>query len=106
MSKIRVTVVKRELFTDIVDAHWGPKKSGRELSPCEILREGQSFIVEDPPFEMPEGFCSMAWADVHGDIEMMLYGPPDYWKEKPFLVCCTDGFRPVVFTIEAVPEGE
>lgn len=104
MSKIRVTVVRRELFTDIVEAHWGPGLAGRELPLCEIFEEGQTYEVEDPHFLCPEGFCSWAWADLQRDFAMMLFGPPDYWKEKPFLVCCTDGFRPVVFKIEHVKE--
>jgi len=102
MSKIRITVVRRELYPDLVEAYGSETMKDRGLPRCQTYEDGQVFEIEGS-LVMPEGFCSWAWADLQRDFAMMLFGPPDYWKDQPFLVCCTDGFRPVVFKIESIP---
>lgn len=101
MAKIRITVAHRELYPDLVEAYGSPKMKERGLPRCQTYEDGQVFEIEGS-LVMPEGFCSWAWADLQRDFAMMLFGPPGYWKDQPFLVCCSDGFRPVVFKIEHV----
>lgn len=103
MAKIRITVVHRELYPDLVDAYGSPRMKERGLPRCKTYEDGQVFEIEGS-LVMPEGFCSWAWADLQRDFAMMLMGPPDHWRDQPFLVCCTDGFRPVAFKIEHVSE--
>ncbi len=101
MGKIRITVVQRELYPDLVEAYGSPSMKEKGLPRCQTFEDGQVFEIEGS-LVMPEGFCSWAWADLQRDFAMMLFGPPDYWKDQPFLVCCTDGFRPVVFRIDHI----
>lgn len=101
MAKIRITVVRRELHSDLVEAYGSRSMKEKGLPRCQSFEDGQVFEIERP-LVMPERFCSWAWADLQRDFAMMLFGPPECWKETPFLVCCTDGFRPVVFKVESV----
>ena len=101
MKKIRITVIRRELYQDLVEAYGSPKMKEKGLPRCQTYEDGQVFEIEGS-LVMPKGFCSWAWADLQRDFAMMLFGPPDYWKDQPFLVCCTDGFRPVVFRIDHI----
>ena len=105
MSKIRITVVRRKLYSDLVDAYGSPDMRARGLPRCQIFEDGQVFEIEGV-LVMPEGFCSWAWADLQRDFGMMLFGPPVFWETEPFFACCTDGFRPVVFKIEHCTEDE
>ena len=101
MSKIRITVIRRELYPELVEAYGSSKMKERGLPQCQTFEDGQVFDIEGS-LVMPAGFCSWAWADLQRDFAMMLFGPPDHWKEQPFIACCTDGFRPVVFKIESI----
>ena len=103
MAKIRITVVRRDLYPELVESYGSSSMKEKGLPRCQTFEDGQIFEIEGS-LVMPEGFCSWAWADLQRDFAMMLFGPPDYWKETPFLVCCTDGFRPVVFKIESMSE--
>ena len=101
MAKIRITVVKRDLYPELVEAYGSSRLKEQGLPRCQSFEDGQFFEIEGS-LAMPEGFCSWAWADLQRDFAMMLFGPPEPWKDQPFLVCCTDGFRPVVFKVEHV----
>ena len=101
MAKIRITVIRRELYPELAEAYGSPKMKEKGLPRCQTFEDGQVFEIEGS-LAIPEGFCSWAWADLQRDFAMMLFGPPDYWKEQPFLICCTDGFRPVVFKTEHI----
>jgi len=104
VAKIRITVIRRKLNPDLVEAYGSPELKERGLSQCQTFEDGQVFEIEGS-LVCPEGFCSWAWADLQRDFAMMLFGPPAFWRTEPFFVCCTDGFRPVVFKIEHVPVG-
>ena len=102
MARIRITVLHRELYQDLVDAYGSDGMRERGLPRCQTFRDGQTFEINGP-LVCPEGFCSWAWADLQRDCAMMLFGPPTQWQAEPMIVCCTDGFRPVVFGIEHIP---
>ncbi len=101
MKKVRITVLRRELYQDLVDAYGSPRMKEHGLPKCKTYEDGQVFEIEGS-LVMPEGFCSWAWADLQRDFAMMLFGPPDDWKDQPMMLACTDGFRPVVFKVESV----
>ena len=57
--------------------------------------------VPRAPHEVPGGFCQWAWDHMLPHVKVMLYD--DYqWNVNPgtWVVCCTDGLRPVVFKLE------
>jgi uncharacterized repeat protein (TIGR04076 family) len=95
-AEIKITVMKRLLHPDLVDlAGTGP------WEPCERLAVGQEFVSRGA--NMPEGFCSWAWADVQKYVLTLARGG-NFLGVKPgrFITCCTDGFRPVVFQLERI----
>ena len=97
-NKVKITVLKRELYKDLVEAY----ASDKSFAQCPVYKDGQEFILERTA--MPEGFCSWAWSDIQRDVASVLYGASYPWVEqKEMLIsCCTDGFRPVVFKIEKI----
>ncbi len=87
---VRITVLKRGLEKEIIDQlKTGPK------SVCTRFSDGQEFTVKSQ-WSMPEKFCEWAWADIRTDIPMVI------GQGNRIAVCCTDGFRPVFFTIERI----
>jgi len=102
MRAVRITVLKRALHEDLARAH-----GGREMHPCEVLRDGQSFVTG---FQKPDGFCDWAWTDVSRGVVALLTGGTFHrglfngWMkaEGSLVACCTDGFRPVSFLLERI----
>jgi uncharacterized repeat protein (TIGR04076 family) len=86
----KITVVKRSVNHDLVEKYG----AGREVQPCEYLRDGQEFMVEHP-WNPPKGICSWAWADIRTYIVANLKG-----GKRPLVTNCTDGLRPVYFMVE------
>ena len=102
MIACKITVIKRPVFTDLVDEYL-QKKAGV----CPNFTEGQEFIAG---YEKPEGFCDWAWNDLQRYIVALLcdgnfsHGMFSGWMKDPdsMIACCTDGIRPVVFKLEKV----
>ena len=72
---------------------------------CERLAKGERFVSK--MCNMPDGFCSWAWADIQ-KYAMVLARGGNFVGVKPgtYVTCCTDGFRPVFFLVERIEEGE
>lgn len=64
--------------------------------PCPEFQEGQEFTLTEP-WSAPPGFCQWAWADLRTYIMGVING----W-DYTMVGCCTDGYRPVFFKIEAI----
>ena len=95
-ADVTIAVVKR-LFHDrlVRDVGAGP------WEPCTRLRVGQTFTSTGA--NIPEGFCSWAWADIQKYVLTLARGG-NFRGVKPgtFISCCTDGFRPVIFKIQRI----
>jgi len=99
MSKqLKITVLKRDLYQDLVDEYAADKTTAH----CSLFEDGQVFILDS--LDMPEKFCSWAWADIHRDVVSVFQGASFPWinQENTIISCCTDGFRPVTFKIERI----
>ena len=98
--KLKITVLKRDLYKDLVDKYGADKNT----TACDAVKDGQEYILETP--DKPDNFCSWAWADIQRDVIAVFFGASYDWIEQPNTVisCCTDGFRPVVFKIELIKE--
>jgi len=109
MAKAKITVLKKTVNQDVVDAYMGDEFRLREGGiACSVFEEGDEFVL-DSWGVAPEGFCNWAWADLHKYI-LMIMGGGGY--ERPWTIpqhaaigCCTDGYRPVIFKIERIEEG-
>ena len=99
-QKCRITVVKRTLNSDLIEEFITDPK----IFPlCTKLEEGQEFMVENP-FEMPEGLCHSAWADIRTYVLTMATGGSFPMMKNPAstLAICSDPCRPVIFNVERV----
>ena len=92
---VKITVLKRTVNNDFLDQY-----ADSRWDPCEIFKEGQEFISKEG-YDMPEGFCGWAWADILKCVLTLSRGG-NFLGVKPgkFVSCCTDGFRPVFFLLE------
>lgn len=99
--KIKITVVKR-LNRDLILGGADPGCSCKGEPVCPLFEEGQEFLADYTA--APEGFCAGAWADLFGYICGLQAGANYAWVNEPgkALVCCNDGFRPVIFRLERV----
>ena len=99
-GQVKITVLKRELYKDLVDEYAADKK----FQLCPKYEVGQEFILNAK--EMPAGFCSWAWADIHRDVVAVFHGASFPWIERKSMIisACTDGLRPVIFKIERIGE--
>lgn len=67
---------------------------------CPVVAMGAEFVSE--AMNMPEGFCSWAWADIQRDVAHLAMGGDYPWinRKGTIISCCTDGLRPVLFKLE------
>ena len=101
MQKCKVTVLKRTVNQDLVDAYLDKSTPfGQSFGPCDRFADGQEFVAE--PFGPPEGFCPWAWADIRQDVMTLAAGGNLSWIRQTgtALASCTDCLRPVYFKIE------
>lgn len=94
----RVTVVRRECFTDIQSRYLDDPEAG----PCPRFCQGQSFDCADG--RMPRGFCPKAWECIRSHVEAVLSDSDpllcgDAPADRAVIACCNDGTRPVIFKI-------
>ena len=95
-AKVKITVLRRLLHQDLIEQY-----SDQSWQRCERLTEGQEFVAEG--VNMPEGFCSWAWADIQ-KYAMTLARGGDFLGFKPgvFVTCCSDGMRSVIFELRRI----
>lgn len=97
---VKITVIKKIFNQELIDEYCSlslpPACSG-----CPKCKVGQEYFVADHN-QVPEGFCSWAWADIQRDVTTVMFNGSYPWvKEKGMAIaCCTDGLMPVVFKIE------
>ncbi len=98
MPKIKITVVKKVNNKDMFGDN--PPVAFTATPECDRVEMGQEFISNQG--ECPSGFCSWAFADIQRDITHLLFGGNCSFMttQGTNLVCCTDGFRPVIFKLE------
>ena len=95
-SNVKITVLKRLVLSDLDKYKKEPSVA------CALFNDGQEFISEG--IQMPEGFCSWAWADIQRDVIHLATGGEFPWiKIRGKMVsACTDGLRPVIFKLERI----
>lgn len=99
-QQCKITVVKRVVNTDLVNEF---ATDPRIFPICNKVKDNQEFLVSNP-FEIPEGICASAWADIRPYIIAVASGGRFPMMKNPdsTLAICSDPFRPVIFNIEKV----
>ncbi len=101
MKKVRITALKRSVYDDLIEKYENPIEHA-----CDI-EIGQVFIANG--WERPEGLCLSAWESMSHFVMTLAHGGGNFYNgwmknEKSALISCNDGFRPVSFLLEALPE--
>ena len=102
MRKVKITVLQKEFYSNLANEYL---TDGKSVGPCPLLAVGDEFIFEGSA-RMPEGFCPWAWIDIYSGINALSSGgtyTPWNNSDGTQISCCTDGIRPVVFKLEALP---
>ena len=99
MKKIKITVMRKARYDDLIKKYENPIKHA-----CD-LQEGQVFIYDG--WQKPDGFCDSAWDSVSPFVMTLAHGGENFydgWMKNPksAMISCNDGFRPVSFLIEVI----
>jgi len=107
VPRVRITVVKRVVHMDLLDEHLRRDSFPQGYGPCEIMREGQTFVIDGVLPKKPDDFpCGDAWCDIQRNLASVMYGGNLPWVKQrgtAFASCC-DGMRPVSFKIERIED--
>jgi len=101
MKRIRITVIRKACYRDLMERYENPLEH-----PCD-LSEGQCFECDG--LSRPEGLCESAWQSLSPFVMALAHGATglyDGWMKNPAsaMLSCNDGFRPVSFLVEALDE--
>ena len=99
MKKIKITVMKKARYDDLIEEYENPIQHA-----CD-LQEGKEFICQG--WQTPDGFCGSAWESVSPFVMTLAHGGENFydgWIKNPkyAMISCNDGFRPVSFYIEFI----
>jgi len=95
-NRVKITVLRKLYHKDLMEKY---TDSG-DWGPCSRFEVGQEFVVSaNAPWDPPPGFCGWAWADMQAKVWGMARGGANV-----FVTCCTDGYRPVLFKLERLPD--
>ena len=101
MKKVRITVMKKACYQDLIDRYENPLEHA-----CD-MKVGQVFIANG--WKKPAGFCDSAWDSVSPFVMALSHGAQDFYdgwmkNKKSAMISCNDGFRPVSYLLEALDE--
>lgn len=101
MKKCRITVMRKASYPDLSAQYENPIEHT-----CD-MQQGQVFIANG--WQKPEGLCDSAWESMSAFVMTLAHGGENFydgWMKNPksAMISCNDGFRPVSFLIEALPD--
>ena len=101
MYKVRITVKRITRYEDLMAQYENP------IEHACTMQEGQTFVANG--WQKPQGFCTSAWDTLSPFVMALAHGATDFydgWMRDPrsAMISCNDGFRPVSFLLEALPE--
>ena len=101
MKKVKITVMRKAYYTDLMEKYENPIEHA-----CDV-EEGEVFIANG--WKKPENFCDSAWDSISPFVMTLAHGGGDFYdgwmkNEKSAMISCNDGFRPVSFLLETMEE--
>lgn len=101
MRKIRITVMRKAKYDDLIERYENPIEHA-----CD-LEEGMVFVADG--WQKPEGFCDSAWETLSPFVMTLAHGGEDFYdgwmkNKKSAMLSCNDGFRPVSFYVEVTED--
>ncbi len=100
MNPCRITVIKKLYHNELVNEYCSLDLP-ENCTGCPRFSVGDEFLVKNHT-DVPENFCSWAWADIQKDVMAVMAGGAFPWikQDGVAITCCTDGLMPVVFKVE------
>lgn len=101
MKTVKITVMKMVCHEDLMALYENPIEHA-----CEV-KLGQVFYSYNG--EKPDGLCDSAWESMRSFAEALARGEGNFfdgWMKNPYsaMISCNDGFRPVSFLLEILPQ--
>lgn len=101
MRKIRITVMRKAKYDDLIERYENPIEHACDLD------EGMVFVADGG--QKPEGFCDSAWETLSPFVMTLAHGGEDFYdgwmkNKKSAMLSCNDGFRPVSFYVEVTED--
>ena len=102
MRRVKITAVRQTVYRDLMAQYENAIEHA-----CD-MRVGQTWISVDG--QCPEGLCASAWESMRQFVESLARGEGNFydgWMKNPMsaMISCNDGFRPMSFYLEAVPDS-
>lgn len=100
MMNVRITVMRMAAYSDLMEEYENPIEHA-----CG-MRPGQVFVAHG--WRKPEGMCDSAWETLSPFVMTLAHGGTDLYdgwmkNRRAAMLSCNDGFRPVSFLLEALP---
>ena len=101
MKKVKITAIRRTEYPDLMAQYENPIEHS-----CDTCL-GQTWIAVGG--RRPEGLCEAAWISMRPFVRALARGEGNFydgWMKDPMsaMISCNDGFRPVSFYLEALPD--
>lgn len=101
MKKVKITAIRKTCYPDLMARYENPIEHT-----CDV-EEGMVWISENG--QKPEHFCDSAWESMAAFVMTLAHGGGNFydgWMKDPHsaMISCNDGFRPVSFYLETLPE--
>ncbi len=101
MRRVKITAVRQTVYRDLMTLYENPIEHA-----CDV-QVGQTWISTDG--QCPKGMCPSAWESMRQFVEALARGQGNFydgWMRDPMsaMISCNDGFRPVSFYLEALPD--
>ena len=101
MKRVKITVMKMVCHEDLMALYENPIEHA-----CD-MQMGQTFYSDNG--EKPDGLCDSAWESMRPFAEALARGEGNFfdgWMKNPYsaMISCNDGFRPVSFLLEVLPQ--
>ena len=102
-AKVRITALRKTCHPDLMEQYENPIEHT-----CDV-EEGMTWISENG--QRPEGLCHSAWESMASFVQALTAGDGNFydgWMKDPHsaMISCNDGFRPVSFYLEVIPEAQ
>lgn len=101
MKKVRITVMRKACYPDLMEKYENPIEHA-----CD-MKEGAVFIANG--WQRPEGMCESAWDSMSAFVMGLAHGAENFYEgcmknPRSAMISCNDGFRPVSFLLETMDE--
>lgn len=102
MKKVKITVMETTFNDELAKKYASPG-----LTACTYNTAGQVFYTNG--WQKPKGLCDNAWKSMQEYAMTLAHGGSNFYDgwlkdSRSAMMACNDGFRPVIFKLDATDE--